>query len=551
MALPDTRLSLLAVAIGMLSAAAVSAQHVLLPFSQHRDVALSAHASERGALRGPDGYAYVIDAAVGTPPQNLSLLISTTTSHTWVPDANTRECSPRWYYHKYYHDDYYYYDDDDEDDDYDDSDSRCRWGSFNASLSSTYLPPNTRYENFRASYPDPSYVTGRNMTDRLAFAGVELDDYPMGLVSSADRWLGVLGLGLNSSLAYSTAPYLSGLYDNVMDRMVSSGKIASPAYSIWLDDARASSGSLLFGAVDRSRYSGDLVRLSTSYHSYAWKYGYSVTLNAISGTSPSGAPMPAIRTNAFPLSVILGHGEVFSYLPGSLADHMAAMVGATYNKSLEYFTIPCDAGERNNSRFAFELGSDGGPKLNVETADLVQPSVVYTDLVPDGSPLESGTCFFAIQKYGNDQSLHNPSIYLHTLGGSILRRTYVVYDLANHEIAVAPVKFPSGGSTPTPEIKAFATYGAYTPGASKFCTSRSCRSSSGGSGSDDGEGFDRWKKIAIAVGISFGAVVLVGAVTGIILCRRAGRGHRAAAKEAGGASLAGSTMPAWPTRGVR
>ncbi|KAL2170724.1 hypothetical protein VTG60DRAFT_4472 [Thermothelomyces hinnuleus] len=555
MALHTTSLSLLV--IGMLSAAAVSAQHVLLPFSQHKDVVLSARASsERGALKSSAGYAYVVDATVGTPPQNLSLLISTTTGDTWVPDANTRECSPQWYYRTYYHDSY------GDDDDYSDalSGSLCRWGSFNATLSSTYLPPNSRYDDFSASYTDLNYVSGRNMTDRLAFAGVEFDDYPMGLVSSAYRWIGVLGLGYNSSSGYYTASSSAGVYDNVMDRMVLSGKIATPAYSIWLDDAQASSGSLLFGAVDRSRYSGDLVRLSTGYnsYSYSYQYGFSVTLNAINGTSASGAPMPAIRTNDFPVDVVLGHGEVFSFLPDSLADQIAAMAGATYNKSLGYFTIPCDAGERNNTKFVFEIGGDGGPKLDVETADLVQPSIMYSDLTWYGSPLESGMCFFAIQKYYTDSSSTSSSSYLYSLGGSILRRTYVVYDLANHEIAVAPVKFRSGGSTPTPEIKAFESYGAYTPGASEFCTSSYCSSNYGGSGSgsddnpDDkyygpyGPGFDYWKKIAIGVGVSFGVVALVGAVTGIILCRRAGRGT-GAAKEVDEEDLAGNTTPAGST----
>src|SRR5690606_11991676 len=148
-----------------------------------------------------------------------------------------------------------------------------------------------------------------------------------------------LGLGYNSSSSYYAGSSLSGLYDNVIDRMVLSGKIASPAYSIWLDDAQGSSGNLLFGAVDRSRYSGDLVRLSTGYTSYSYSYGFSVTLNSVNGTSASGAPMPAIRTNDFPVDVVLGHGEVFSFLPDLLADQIAAMAGATFNESLGYFTI--------------------------------------------------------------------------------------------------------------------------------------------------------------------------------------------------------------------
>jgi hypothetical protein len=541
-----TRLSLLA--IGALTAT-TAAQHVLLPFSQHNsnDVNLSARGSKQTTLTSSE-YAYVVDATVGTPPQKVSLLISTSVGDTWVPDANTVECSPEWYYL-----DRYWYDDDD---DFDMPDAKCTWGSFNKTRSSTYLPANSRYDDFSASYVDANSVSGYNITDKLAFGGLEFNDYPMGLVSSAYRWIGMLGLGANNSANYYSSSS-TGTYANVIDRMVSSGKIASPAYSIWLDDSKGTSGGLLFGAVDRSRYTGDLVRVSaSSSYSYSYyAYGFVTTLNGMNGTAASGEAMPAIRSNDFPVDVTVGPGEVLSFLPSRLADQVAEMAGATYDELAEAFLIPCDAGKTNNTKFVLELGGAGGPKLDVETADLVLPATAYAGY-RRLSVLESDLCVFGIQKNDEESAYSGTSSsYVYNLGSSLLRRSYIVFDLANQEIAVAAVKFPSGSDALASDIVAFESYGDYTPGASQLCTGSYCPDSGSDSGSGSGSGsngpykydgpengIQQWEKVAIGVGVSFGVLILAGVIMGIILCTRSRRGKEVA-KEVDEEDLEGNTPP--------
>ncbi|KAH6635781.1 aspartic peptidase domain-containing protein [Chaetomium tenue] len=549
-----TRLSMLA--IGALAATTATAQHVLLPFSQHTssDINLSARGSKQTTLTSSE-YAYVIDATVGTPPQKVSLLISTSVGDTWVPDANTRECSPEWYYR-----DQYGYDDEDLQD-FNVPEPQCTWGSFNKTRSSTYLPPNSRYDGFSDTYIDSSSVSGANMTDKLAFGGLEFNDYPMGLVSNAYRWIGILGLGANNSADYYSSAS-AGDYANVVDRMVSSGKIASHAYSIWLDNAKGTSGGLLFGAVDRSRYTGDLVRVSSSSSYYS--YGFVTTLNSINGTAASGDAMPPIRSNDFPVDVTIGPGEVFSFLPARLADQIADMAGATYNESAEVFLIPCDAGKTNNTKFVFELGGADGPKLNAETADLVLPMTSFAGY-QRYRLLGSDMCMFGIQKYDessySSSSYSSSSSYVYNLGSSLLRRSYIVFDLANREIALAQAKFPSGSNAPASDIVAFENYGDYTPGASELCTRSYCRASDGGSGSGSGSdsgsggpykyggpenGVQHWEKVAIGVGVTFGVLILAGVITGIILCTRSGR-RKVVAKEVDEEGLGSDTPPATST----
>ncbi|KAL2270607.1 hypothetical protein VTJ83DRAFT_2791 [Remersonia thermophila] len=534
---PSMRLSALATAACVLRAAA---QHVLLPFSQHRDAqGIAARASLQATIGAPI-YPYAINVSIGDPPQPLSLLISPSASHTWVPDANTAECSPEWYYK-----DYYEMDEDDLYDyygpDFTFPQSECKWGSYNKSLSTTYLDPNRRYTSFSESYIDGFRIRGDNMTDRLTIGDIVIDDYPMGISSySSYRYIGVLGLGHNMTDSYSS--YSSGIYSNVMDRLLASGKIASKLYSMWLDDPTGASGSLLLGAVDRSRYTGDLVRLRGETS----RYGLSISLSSVNGSSTSGDTMPAIRSNDFPVDVIFGPGEVLSFLPQSLVDPIAQVAGATYNKTMRFYTIPCDAG--HGASFVFELGGAGGPKLAVEASDLVVPRGI-ADGIGWHTYLKGldNVCLFGIQKHYSSSSSSSSSSYddddtnHYNLGSLVLRRTYLAFDLVNDDVAVAPVKFASGSDAPSPDIVAVKSYHDSIPASTPFCDSSSsyyysCSTSSGGSGSRDngsnsgnGSGstpgnVDEYRNIAIGVGVSMGVLVLAGIVFAVVIFRRLRRG---------------------------
>ncbi|KAL1843530.1 hypothetical protein VTJ49DRAFT_1123 [Mycothermus thermophilus] len=507
-----------------------AAQHVLLPFSQHRDVQGIAARASAQATTGAVLYPYAVNVSVGDPPQQLSLLISPSSGHTWVPDAYTLYCSPEWYYKDYYgmdEDEYYdYYGSD-----YEIPESECKWGSYNKSLSTTYLAPNRRYTSFIDAYVDSFSAEGTNMTDRLTIGDIVIEDYPMGIVSYANyRWIGVLGLGHNTTRYYSS--YSDGIYANVMDRLVTSGKITSKAYSMWLDDPSGASGSLLFGAVDRSRYTGDLVRIEA----VSYSHGFAVTLSSVNGSSASGDAMPAIRSNDFPVDVIFGPGEVLSYLPESLVDPIAEMAGATYNRSMRAFTIPCDAGKDNGASFVFELGGTGGPKVPVEASDLVVPRGVVDGLARYSYlGNEDNRCLFAIQKhYSSSSSSSYSTDGVYNLGSLVLRRTYLAFDLVNNEIAVAPVKFASGSDSPSADIVAFEYYGVQIPASTEFCTRSYCGSGSRGSGDGPGSSnsdsnstvgrVDEYKNIAIGVGVSMGVLVLAGIIFGVIICLRLRRG---------------------------
>ncbi|KXX81868.1 Aspartic proteinase yapsin-3 [Madurella mycetomatis] len=510
--------------------ATTTAAHVLLPFSRRSDIPdpkLTTRASsEQTALTSRGGYAWVVDATVGTPGQRLSLLVSPSAGDTWVPNAEAVGCSPG----DYYDADYY--------EDYEIPSPQCHWGGYNHSNSETYLPANQRYSSFSPTYVDDLYVHGENMTDKLVVGDIEMDDFPMGLVSSASRWIGILGLGHNrSSSAYDT-------YPTFMDRMVSSGKIASPAYSMWLDNAEGTSGGLLFGAIDQSRYTGELLRLpGRSLYSYSTTLG--TTLESINGTTDSGDVMPPIRSNDFPVDVIIGSGELFSFLPEVLADEMASIAGATYNETFGGYIISCDAGRTNSAEFVFELGGSGGPLLSAEMSDLVIPaSAVDTGYLLQYWRNETEICFFGVQK-----RLTYSSYDVYNLGSSLLRRTYLVFDHANDEIALAPARFSSSSDSPSPTIVAFESYGATVPSAVMFCTSGRCASEcstwdcvdptftddprSNPNFNSSNPDVANWQSVAIGVGVGVGVLILIGAAAAAVIWTRLCLGDRKDAAEKG------------------
>lgn len=601
------RLSTLALCVlGVTSAAAA---HVLVPFSRHSEHSThgSHHSSHHHDAPAAPGFAYVVNVTVGTPGQELFLAISPLAGDTWVPNAETGECSSRQdhRHHRRYdghddgrhdyaqnnghhengynnghdnsrhnghhenghHDNGHHNNGHHENGNHEngrhngnhehgnhdngrhnghheghghgqdrDASSACAWGSFNPSRSRSYRPQHRQHAEFHATAADGSHFSGSNFTDRLVVGDIELHHFPMGLVSSADRWMGVLGLGFNTSAHRDS----DGVYPNFVDRLVASRRAATPAYSIWLDNAEGTSGGLLFGAIDRSRFSGDLVRLPAD-SGHKGEHAFSVTLAGINGTAGRGSRMRPIRSDHLPLDVHIGPAEPFSYLPDHLADRIADMCGARYDDSLSHYVIPCDAGEHNTAEIVFELSDTGGPTLSVETADLVLPKTVLSASRGFGRLDGTNTCLFGVQKHGShdDRRDRRSPSDSYNLGNSVLRRTYLVFDLANNEIALAPVRFSSHGHAPSPSIVPFERYGDTVPHSTQFCDrdGRDCRgrSSNSGSGpgrsgsSDDGQ----FNTIAIVLGVVFGSLTVIAAIGSFVFWkRRRGQGKNAAAKEA-------------------
>ena len=380
------------------------------------------------------------------------------------------------------------------------------------------------YSSFSYDYSDGNYGYGSFFTDVITLGGVGVSSFSMGLVNESSRWIGTLGLGYNDST-----------YSNLPDRLFESGLINSTAYSIWLDDEEASTGSLLFGAVDTSKYSGNLTRINASKYSSGYS-SFGVYLYSVNGTSTDSLSAVNIESDELPISISVSPSDAISILPTDLAEQIWQMTGATFDEDYEKAFISCDAANGNQT-FTFQLGGEAGPIVEATMSDLVVPQDVWDyssyTYYDDEDTDTASRCLFGIQN--SSYSYYSYYDY-YTLGSTLLRRTYAVFDLVNQEVAVAPVNFGSdesnvvpfpvyGATIPSATLKC-GTYGCYTGTATSYATggSGSGGGSSGGSGDDDISGGSGGSSStggllpsAAVVGAALGAGIGALAIGGIVL----------------------------------
>lgn len=387
------------------------------------------------------------------------------------------------------------------------------------------------------------------MSDVLTVAGTTVSNLTMGLVNEtsstslpgayAAGYMGVLGIGYNDTD-----------YDNLPNRLQRDGLINSTAYSLWVDDEAASSGNLLFGAVDTARFEGSLTRL-LSQHSY---YTMTVQVVGINGsTTKSGGPVAVTTTSSsdddgddgYLFTALYSPPDTLSNLPTDIASQIWQMAGAYYDDRLGKAVVSCSAaGDATN--FTIQLGGNGakGPVVSALMSDLVIPaaefnlssySYYYYDTE---STNDSNMCLFGVQN-GSVSSSYYTS---YNLGSTLLRRTYSVFDLVNNEVAVAPVRF---GASATSNVVPFASYGAAVPSSTILCVYSDCFEDAGSNDDDDDSdetgGTGRLRgvlSVGALVGMSAGIALgfLALGLAGIFLWRHR-RNRGLAAKEESGTSV--------------
>ncbi|CAN8101437.1 unnamed protein product [Discula destructiva] len=274
----------------------------------------------------------------------------------------------------------------------------------------------------------------------------------MGLGRNTTISYGLLGLGytLNEAIVAKEGG-LSAEYPNLPVMMVNEGLIATNAYSLWLNDLDASTGSLLFGGIDTQKYVGNMTRISIQQNRVTNQYdSFIVELTSIFASSSSG--VDELLLERAPLRVVLDSGTTLSYLPTNMAQQFWDETGAVYVASVGTALIPCSM-RRSTGYFTFNFAGQGGPSIQVEMNELVLGLVAAgpAPLFTSGKYSGQDACEFGIQN----------TTGMSLLGDTFLRSAYVVYDLVNHEIGLAQTDFNETESN----IVAFPSKGAVIPSA--------------------------------------------------------------------------------------
>ncbi|KAK7421675.1 hypothetical protein QQZ08_009849 [Neonectria magnoliae] len=360
---------------------------------------------------------YFATAEVGSPGQNVTLLLDTGSSDIWVPWSNASICD----------------------------NSGCSLGSFDPDESSSFEDIGSNL--FSITYVDNSYSKGDYFEDDFDLGGATISNLTMGLGVRTNIAYGLIGVGYAiNEVSVDTA---DATYPNLPIAMYQAGHINSIAYSLWLNDLSANTGSILFGGIDTKKYIGNMSRLNVQPDNNSYVH-FTVAMTSLDASSSSGSD--ALTSDHFPVGAVLDSGTTLSYLPNDLTAQIWEEVGAYYDAKFGLAVLPCSY-SKHEGNFTFGFGGSDGPQISVAMDELVM------DLT-NGSPPEftSGTykgelvCEFGIQNYSSD-------VYL--LGTTFLRSAYVVYDLVNNEIGLAQTDF---NSTET-NIVAFKSKGATIPSA--------------------------------------------------------------------------------------
>ncbi|EFQ30187.1 aspartic proteinase [Colletotrichum graminicola M1.001] len=388
--------------------AAVAEAEVHLPYALQSPLIAAAAADSGVKSRTPDdrrsmptldiltdGWNYLVNVSVGTPPQQMSMRLNVQASASWVPNVESCDSSSRRY--------------------------------INAS---SYYEEYIRCTEKINKLIGGEYVVGDWISDVLDLAGTRIPKFVMGGVEiqMADTMVGVLGLGYNESYYHSDVEQSDSTTTlTVPERLVKDGLITSPAYSLWLDDKSAKSGKLLLGAIDRSKFEGPLIRIRTNSFSASSASGrtktFDTVIHSVNGTesatddlkplgngSLSSSERYYLYENRF-LPVKLAPESTLSVLPPALAQDSWFLAGAFWNADLLRTVIPCTVAEKSTGHIVMQLDGTDGPVLNVSIADL-----------------------------GTHNSLTGYSIEDYVLGGAVSKQAYIVFNLANAEMAIAQTK---------------------------------------------------------------------------------------------------------------
>lgn len=267
---------------------------------------------------------------------------------------------------------------------------------------------------------------------------------------------GILGLGYPKLTAASSKG--QGVYNPFVFNLVANNVISDPVFSIYLNKASSYGwvGEIIFGGVDSSKYTGNITYLpvaslsstkssssnkkratlpknDSNYYWMVGAQGVAVTNSSSSASTTNGTSSSNILDLSFSTAsaFILDTGTTLTYLPSKIAQQVVeAFAGQDYtiDAGSGAYIISCSAA-KSTTQFELKMGSSA-------SADPVVLSVPASQLV---IPLDAETadaanyCLFGIAPTSSSSVGSN----LYLVGDSVLRSTYMVYDMGNNRVGIA------------------------------------------------------------------------------------------------------------------
>ncbi|KAK0648205.1 aspartic peptidase domain-containing protein [Cercophora newfieldiana] len=352
--------------------------------------------------------AYFAEVEVGSPPQKMTLHIDTGSTDVWLLSKSADLCTLTVLQSLY---------------------GKCK-DTFDRSASSSY--ETLSLNSFEIQYMDGTGASGDYFTDHVNVGGLNVSEVQMGLAKKATSSWGMLGIG------YNTNSVAKEIYPSIVDQMYNQGLIGIKAYSLYLNDLEATTGTILFGGIDTEKFTGTLKSIPILRdEDYGTITHFNVSLTSLSTTSDvSGTSENFVPSSSVP--VILDSGTTYTYLPRQVTAPLFARLNAV-DKSLSASNpivfVDCALLDTDpNLYIEYQFAGPDGPKIKVSIADIIFNDIQsYVDsgalLTPSLPFPKSRTCSLGI--------LTSESGDVHLLGDTFLRSAYVVYDLSNDQVALA------------------------------------------------------------------------------------------------------------------
>lgn len=363
--------------------------------------------------------AYMVDIELGVPRQSLNVQLDTGSSDLWVYSSLNPFCST----------------------------VNClENGVYDSQYSNT---SNFTGELFNIDYQDTTFATGSVYRDALTVGDYSLDNFQFGVANDSNSSSMVFGIGLKSLESFSEE------YDNFPLRLHEDGYIERPVYSLYLNNVNATSGVFLAGAVDTSKFEGQLsvcplVNLGGTAPSafYITSNGFNITNSTTSETEFE------LAIARHPLIFDAGSSEL--YLPDPVfASLGTAFTGISFIEGLNQYVAECSILNRYSllmdicgSKYDIPLGFLGMRISQLEELHLLN--------------LDSSNKFLRTGDYCALQIAASGSNAIQ-VGDSLMRYFYVYFDVEKMLVGVAKATFdaldsetivPVTGDLPTSAITA-------------------------------------------------------------------------------------------------
>ncbi|KAI5952192.1 hypothetical protein KGF57_004156 [Candida theae] len=192
--------------------------------------------------------------------------------------------------------------------------------------------------------PYQTYAFGTWGYDTVKIGNVSVSDVAFAIANLTSNDIGVLGIGLPEIESVAS-------YENLPYKMKTDGVIKKVLYSLYLDQKDASTGSVLFGAIDHAKYEGKLETLPVSKNAKGKYADLIVDIQGLSVTDEGETR--AVSENAS--RALLDSGTPLSRLLPEEFVELGDKLNGEFDEKETAFRVDCEL-SKSNATFDIRFG---------------------------------------------------------------------------------------------------------------------------------------------------------------------------------------------------